>query len=59
MKEKEEEFKDPIGDLRRALNQEILTKEQFVKYGINLKNVPEFFEIAKNNERWLQRKRYK
>ena len=38
---------DPIGDLRRSLNQELPTKEQFYKWYNQLKNLPEFFEIAK------------
>lgn len=38
---------DPIGDLRRALNQEIPTREGFHKFYNKLKNLPMFFEIAK------------
>lgn len=41
------EDKDPIGDLRRALNQEIPTREEFHKFYNKLKNLPMFFEIAK------------
>ena len=38
---------DPIGDLRRALNQEIPAREDFHKFYNKLKNLPMFFEIAK------------
>jgi hypothetical protein len=41
---------DPIGDLRRALNQEILTREQFHKWTNQLKHLPEFFELAKKGK---------
>ena len=41
------ELTDPIGDLRRALNQELPTQKQFHKWYHQLKNLPEFFEIAK------------
>lgn len=41
------ELTDPIGDLRRALNQELPTQQQFHKWYHQLKNLPEFFEIAK------------
>lgn len=39
---------DPIGDLRRALNEELPTREEFHKFYNKLKNLPMFFEIAKN-----------
>lgn len=42
------EVLDPIGDLRRALNQEIPSRKDFHKWYMQLKNLPEFFEIAKN-----------
>ena len=42
------EVLDPIGDLRRALNQEIPSRKDFHKWYMKLKNLPEFFEIAKN-----------
>lgn len=41
------EFIDPIGDLRRSLNQEMIGREDFHKYYSKLKNLPMFFEIAK------------
>jgi hypothetical protein len=41
------DFVDPIGDLRRALNTELPTQSQFHKWYNQLKNLPEFFEIAK------------
>ena len=41
------EFIDPIGDLRRALNQEMIDREDFHKFYTKLKNLPMFFEIAK------------
>jgi hypothetical protein len=41
------EFIDPIGDLRRALNQEMIEREDFHKFYTKLKNLPMFFEIAK------------
>jgi hypothetical protein len=41
------EFIDPIGDLRRSLNQEMLEREDFHKFYTKLKNLPMFFEIAK------------
>jgi len=44
------EFIDPIGDLRRALNQEIPTREEFHKFYNKLKNLPMLFEIAKNRQ---------
>ena len=42
------EFIDPIGDLRRSLNQELPERDKFHKFYNQLKNLPEFFEIAKN-----------
>jgi hypothetical protein len=42
-----EEFIDPIGDLRRSLNQEIISRDNFHKFYNQLRNLPEFFEIAK------------
>ena len=42
------EFVDPIGDLRRALNQEIPTQKEFHRWYNQLKNLPEFFQLAKN-----------
>jgi hypothetical protein len=41
------EFIDPIGDLRRALNQEMIEREDFHKFYTKLKNLPMFFEFAK------------
>jgi len=38
---------DNIGDLRRSLNQELPTREEFHKFYTKLKNLPMFFEIAK------------
>ena len=38
---------DPIGDLRRSLNQEMITRDNFHRFYNQLKNLPEFFEIAK------------
>lgn len=38
---------DPIGDLRRSLNTELPTQKEFHKLYNQLKNLPEFFEIAK------------
>lgn len=38
---------DPIGDLRRALNQEMPDRAAFHKFYTKLKNLPMFFEIAK------------
>jgi predicted translin family RNA/ssDNA-binding protein len=40
---------DPIGDLRRALNQEILDRDKFHKLTNVLKVMPELFEMAKKN----------
>jgi predicted translin family RNA/ssDNA-binding protein len=40
---------DPIGDLRRALNKEILDREKFHKLTNVLKVMPELFEMAKKN----------
>ena len=39
---------DPIGDLRRSLNREMITRDNFHRFYNQLKNLPEFFEIAKN-----------
>lgn len=44
------EFIDPIGDLRRALNQEFPNREDFHKLYTKLKNLSMFFEIAKNRQ---------
>ena len=41
------EFIDPIGDLRRSLNQEMIEREDIHKFYTKLKNLPMFFEIAK------------
>jgi predicted translin family RNA/ssDNA-binding protein len=41
---------DPIGDLRRALNQEMFDKEQFHKLTNVLKVMPELYEMAKKND---------
>lgn len=41
---------DPIGDLRRALNQEMPDRVAFHKFYTKLKNLPMFFEIAKNRQ---------
>ena len=38
---------DFIGDLRRALNQEMPDRAAFHKFYTKLKNLPMFFEIAK------------
>ena len=38
---------DPIGDLRISLNQEMITRDNFHRFYNQLKNLPEFFEIAK------------
>ncbi len=38
---------DPIGDLRRALNQEMPSRADFHKFYSKLKNLPMFFDIAK------------
>lgn len=38
---------DPIGDLRRSLNQELPTRDNFHRFYNQLKNLPMFFEIAK------------
>ena len=38
---------DPIGDLRRSLNQELPERDKVHKFYNQLKNLPEFFEIAK------------
>lgn len=44
------EDNDPIGDLRRSLNQELPSREQFHQFYNKVKNLPEFFEIAKNRQ---------
>jgi hypothetical protein len=41
------DFTDPIGDLRRALNQELPERDKFHRFYNQLKNLPMFFEIAK------------
>lgn len=41
---------DPIGDLRISLNQEMITRDNFHRFYNQLKNLPEFFEIAKNRQ---------
>lgn len=41
------EFIDPIGDLRRALNHGMPERDKFHKYYNQLKNLPMFFELAK------------
>jgi len=41
------EFIDPIGDLRRSLNHGMPERDKFHKFYNQLKNLPEFFEIAK------------
>lgn len=45
-----EEDKDPIGDLRRSLNQPLPEREQFHKWYNQVKNLPEFFKIAKERK---------
>lgn len=45
-----EDFLDPIGDLRRALNTETITKEKFLKLSNVLKVMPELFVMAKKND---------
>ena len=44
------EFIDPIGDLRRSLNQEMITRDNFHRFYNQLKNLPEFFELAKKRQ---------
>lgn len=44
------EFIDPIGDLRISLNQEMITRDNFHRFYNQLKNLPEFFEIAKKRQ---------
>ena len=41
---------DPIGDLRRSLNQEMITRDNFHRFYNQLKNLPEFFELAKKRQ---------
>lgn len=41
------ELTDPIGDLRRALNQEMPSRDEFHKMNAKLKNLPMFFDLAK------------
>lgn len=41
------ELIDHIGDLRRGLNAELPQRDKFHKWYMQLKNLPEFFEIAK------------
>jgi hypothetical protein len=43
------EDNDLIGDFRRALNEEIITREQFHKWTNQLKHLPEFFDLAKKD----------
>jgi len=50
MKQIEEIEADPIGDLRRALNQEMFDKEQFHKLTQIVKVLPELIDMAKENE---------
>ena len=38
---------EPISDLRSALNREMITRDNFHRFYNQLKNLPEFFEIAK------------
>lgn len=45
--QEDNDFLDPIGDLRRDLNQEILERDKFHKFYNQLRNLPMFFEIAK------------
>lgn len=40
------EEKDSIGNLRRELNKEMLSRENFHKYYTQLKNLPEFFDLT-------------
>jgi hypothetical protein len=42
------ELTDYVGDLRRALNRELLEKKQFHKWYNQLKNLPELFDFVKN-----------
>ena len=49
MNQIEEINEDPIGDLRRALNQEMFDKEQFHKLTQVLKVLPELIDMAKEN----------
>jgi hypothetical protein len=44
------EFIDPIGDLRRSLNHGMPERDKFHKFYNQLKNLPEFFEIAKKRQ---------
>ena len=41
---------DPIGDLRISLNQEMITRDYFHRFYNQLKNLPEFFELAKKRQ---------
>jgi hypothetical protein len=41
---------DPIGDLRRALNQEMFDREQFHKLTQIVKILPELIDVAKENK---------
>ena len=41
---------DPIGDLRISLNQEMITRDNFHRFYNQLKNLPEFFELAKKRQ---------
>jgi predicted RNA-binding protein associated with RNAse of E/G family len=38
---------ESISDLRSALNREMITRDNFHRFYNQLKNLPEFFEIAK------------
>lgn len=42
-----EETSDPISSLRNQLNSEIISRENFHKFYTQLKNLPEFFHLAK------------
>jgi hypothetical protein len=46
-KTEDKDLIDPIGDLRRALNQEMPSRADFHKFYSKLKNLPMFFDIAK------------
>lgn len=49
-KTEDNDLTEQVGDLRRALNQELPNREEFHKLYTKLKNLPMFFEIAKNRQ---------
>jgi hypothetical protein len=48
--EEDNDLLDPIGDFRRLVNQEFITREQFHKITNTLKVMPEFLDMAKNSK---------